>query len=419
MLAARLRRAYPKVLARLLGFTQDLSNAEDAVQEAILRALHTWPTQGMPERPEAWLVTVAKNIVRDRLRRLGRDEHYQDVLALLADRSPWTPDILTPPEDWIRSSLWHDDRLRLLCTACDPVLSFEERTALTLATVCGLSNLEIARAFLVAPRAMEQRITRAKRRLRSRRQEYSIPDQQVITDRLPAVLAVIHLLFNEGHWSSDNQYPIRHQLCQMALDLVGGLVTMIPGAWEARGLLALLMFHEARLPARLDQSGTPVPLPEQDRSQWDHEKIRDADDILQNALSQGQPGEYQLEAAIAAVHVRAKTAEETDWPQIAELYGLLFHHRPTPVVQINQAFAIGQAHGTAQGLAFFDSIHGLDRLENYAYAPLIRGVLLAELGRNDEAKIALERAAALSTQATEIEQIRGRIAKLASNAKEG
>ncbi len=401
--AAELRWLYPRVLAKTFALTRALADAEDAVQDAIERALDTWPRSGRPDSPEAWLVTVAANCHRDRLRRQRRAERHADAITTLAEMSPWVQGAVGWPEV---ARGWKDDLLRLLFACCHPALETGESAALALATILGLSNAEIAQAFLVAPRAMEQRLVRARRRLRDRG-DYETPSPDQASDRLDAVLCALHLLFNEGYWSAGDEAPIRRDLCRLALGLVRSLHDLWPAAPEVAGLLALLLFHEARLPTRIDSHGLPVPLPEQDRARWDRGVIEEASTILRRALASGQPGQFQVEAAISAVHCEAATAEATDWKQIAELYALLDRIRPSPGARISRAFAISRIEGPEAGLALLDGI-----ADGEPYLALVSGVLHGEAGRPDDAIAELEKARARARNMHEEAQIADRIERI-------
>jgi RNA polymerase sigma-70 factor, ECF subfamily len=402
--AELLRRLYPRILAKTLGLTRALADAEDAVQEAVTRALEVWPRTGTPDSPEAWLVTVAANSYRDRLRRARREETHEDAVEVLAQMSPWARIALAEPEV---ARGWKDELLRLLFACCHPALDEGESAALALATVVGLSTREIASAFVVLPRSMEQRLARARQRLRERGDADGVApgDSQ---DRMGAVLRAVHLLFNEGYWSSSGEAPIRADLCRLAIGLARSLLEAHPGAPEAAGLLALLLLHDARREARLDTNGEPIPLPAQDRGRWDREAIRAATALLEEALAAGQAGPLQTEAAIAAVHCRAPVASETDWKEIAALYALLERLRPIPAVRVNRAFAVGRAHGAARGLALLDEESDLD-VEAYPYVHLVRGSLLAELGQIDAARQALAHAEEHARNAHERAQIRAQL----------
>lgn len=399
-----LRRAYPKALARLARMAGTVERAEDVLHDALEQALVKWPADGVPDEPAHWLITVARNRMTDGYRRQAR---YRSVVDELASITPWRVEVTSDAF----GTGWRDDLLRLLVTCCDPVLAIEEQAALTLSTVGGLSVNEIARAFLTKPKTMEQRLTRARRRLRERREAYDVPDAEVARDRLEPTLAVIHLLFNEGYWSARDDEPIRRDLCTLAGSLCASLSELLPDSGEVMGLLALLMLHEARVDARLDDEGRPVPLPEQDRNRWDHVRIAAAVRLLE--APGGIPGPYRLEAGIAAAHCRAPTAAETDWALIAALYERLERWRPTPVVRINRAFAVGQSDGAEAGLLLMDDTD-LSAVDRYPYVHLVRAALCDELDRFDEADAAYERAASLATNEREAEQIREKRRALAA-----
>lgn len=402
-----LRRLYPRVLAKTLGAVRSLPDAEDAVQEAVARALATWPHQGRPEVPEAWLVTVAHNAFLDRARRAARLELREDALEALAQMNPWVRVAVGEPE--IERG-WKDELLRLLFACCHPALEVGESAALALATIVGLSTKEIAAAFVVTPRTMERRLTRARQRLRERGDpDGAVPERSL--DRLDAVLQTIVLLFNEGYWSSDDDAPIRAELCRLAIGLAHSLCEAFPSQAEPLGLLALLRFHDARRSGRYDQAGAPVPLPKQDRTRWDRAAIATATALLDQALRLGRTGPLQIEAAISAVHCRAETAEATDWDEIAALYAALERFRPTPAVRVNRAFAVGRARGPSAGLELLEDAQGPD-VGGYPHVHLVRGALLEELGRAQEARAALLKARDHARNAAERAQVDARLAKL-------
>lgn len=400
--ARELRALYPKVLGKAFAFTRQLADAEDAVQEAIARALATWPETGAPASPEAWLLSVAMNTHRDRLRRGKREERHADALAALAEMSPWVQGAISS-EAIARG--WKDDLLRLLFACCHPALDTGESAALALATVLGITSTELARAFDVTPRSMDQRLTRARRRLREHG-DYEAPRAERVRDRLGAVLAVIYLLFNEGYWSTSDDAPIRGDLCRLSLGL-GRSVREVFDEPEVTGLLALMVLHEARRPARLDADGAAVPLPDQDRSRWDRAAIAEGTALLELALSAERPGPYQIEAAISATHCRALTAAETDWAEIAALYQLLERDRPSAGARVNRAFAVGRANGPRAGLALLD-----EGAEDAPYADAVRGALLEELGRRGDAIDAFERAADRARNGPEAKVLRDRATRL-------
>jgi RNA polymerase sigma-70 factor, ECF subfamily len=405
--AGAIRRVYPRVLAKVLGLTRSLADAEDAVHDAIERALRSWGETGAPESVEAWLITVAQNAHRDRLRRSKRTESHADAVEVLARLNPWAR-IAVAESDVLRG--WKDELLGLLFACCHPTLEDGESAALALSMVVGLSTNEVAQAFVVAPRSMEQRLTRARQRLRQKGDlEGTHPERA--GDRVAAVLRTVHLLFNEGYWSSTNDAPIRADLCRLGLGLARSLLEAFPDDAEAAGLLSLLLLHDARREARLDERGNPVPLPEQDRMRWDYEAIRRATELLERALGVGSPGPFQTEAAIAAVHCRARTTDETDWSEIASLYALLEAFRRTPAVRVNRAFALSKADGGEAGLALLERDDGLD-VRGYPYYHLVRGAILEQLGRVDEARASLLCAVERSRNPHEAEQVRARLDRL-------
>ena len=405
--AEEIRRLYPRVLAKTLAFTRSLPDAEDAVQDAVERALEDWPRTGSPDSPEAWLVTVAANCHRDKLRRRKREERSGDALASLAEMSPWARIALGELEI---GRGWKDELLRLLFACSHPALEPGESAALALATVVGLSTDEIAAAFVVSPRTMEQRLTRARQRLRERGDvNGSSPDEA--QDRVDAVLRTLHLLFNEGYWSTDDEAPIRGDLCRLAVGLGRSLLSAFPDSAEVAGLLALLLLHDARRDSRLDETGALVALPEQNRLRWDIVAIEAATELLDKALAMKKPGPFQIEAAISALHCRARSANETDWGEIASLYTLLEFFRPTPAVRVNRAFALSKAEGAAAGLALLERDDGVD-VGSYPYLHLVRGALLEELDRIDEAQASLLLAVERARNLHEARQIGERIERL-------
>ncbi len=305
---------------------------------------------------------------------------------------------------------WKDDLLRLLFACCHPSLEAGESAALALATVLGLTTKEIARAFDVAPRSMDQRLTRARRRLRERG-EYEEPRADAARERLEPVLAVIHLLFNEGYWSSQDGMPIRGDLCRLAIGLGRSLYEEFREP-EVGGLLALMILHDARRPARIDGAGAPVALSEQDRSRWVAEAIAEGTALLDDALAAGVPGPYQIEAAISATHCRAPTAADTQWDDIAGLYELLEQVRPSPSVRVNRAFAVARTRGPRDGLALLEESAG-----GAPYADAVRGALLEELDRHEEAIEAFERAAAGARNDHEARQLRDRARRLRAKGR--
>jgi RNA polymerase sigma-70 factor, ECF subfamily len=407
-----LRSSYPKVLAKTMAFTRCLPDAEDAVQEAVVRALQTWPERGRPESAEAWLITVARNVHRDRARRTKREDLSGEPLEVLAQMSPWVRVAIGEPEV-VRA--WKDDLLRLLFACCDPSLEPGESAALALSAMIGLSTSEVAAAFVVAPRTMEQRLARARQRLKARGYVDDGRAPEAMFDRVDAVLTAISLLFNEGYWSTQDEHPIRVELCRLAIGLGNSMLEVFPQESEVAGLLALMRLHDARRDGRFNPHGAPIPLPEQDRTRWNRVAIEAATALLERALSAKRPGPFQIEAAISAVHCRAVTADLTEWREIADLYALLETFRPTPAVRVNRALAVGQADGPTAGLTLLEDGAGPD-VSGYPYVHLVRGALLEDLGRLDEARQALTRARESSRNAAEREQIDRRLSALGAAA---
>ena len=401
-IAPVLRRAYPVVLGRALRFAHCLPDAEDAVQEAIARALVRWPAQGVPDSPEAWLSTVAKNVHRDRLRKAKWESPQHDTLERLAEQSPWARLQLAGRP---HAEGWRDELLRLLFACCHPALEAGEAAALSLATILGMSTTEVAAAFLAAPRTMEQRLMRARRRLReSGDLEFVSPS--AASERLDAVLRVIHLLFNEGYWSTNADQPIRAELCGLALELGVELARAFPEDTELGGLLVLMILHDARRAARQGSFG-PTALPDQDRSLWDWDAIAMGIELLNELLEHGSAGPYLVEAGIVAVHCQARTSDDTDWTEIARLYALLEQWRPTPAVRVNHAFAAARATDPQRGLALLDD-RAID-VDRCAYVHLVRGTLLEEAGRPRDALDALRLARSRARNDPERREVEAKI----------
>jgi RNA polymerase sigma-70 factor (ECF subfamily) len=408
-IAAIWRIEQAKIIASLARIVRDVGRAEELAQDALVVALQRWPEQGIPDNPAAWLMATAKNRALDERRRaklierkheeLGREMEEQDL-----------PDLDAALDDDIG-----DDLLRLIFTACHPVLSTEGRVALTLRLIGGLTTEEIARAFLVPEPTVAQRIVRAKRTLAEARVPFEVPHGDALAERLSSVLEVIYLIFNEGYSATAGEDWIRPGLCEEALRLGRILAELAPAEPEVHGLVALLEIQASRLGARVGPSGEPVLLLDQNRARWDQLLIRRGLAALARAEQLGaERGPYVLQAAIAACHARARTGDETDWARIAELYAELAGRTPSPVVELNRAVAVAMAHGPAAGLELVDALTAEPTLKSYHLLPSVRGDFLKKLGRNDEARAEFERAASLTQNARERKLLLDRAAALAS-----
>ena len=377
-------------VATLIRTFGDIDVAEDAVQEAFAVALRKWPIDGPPPNPGGWITTTARNRAIDRLRRESRGRELLDDVAVL---SLDTHDPGTSQEE----AHVEDDRLRLIFTCCNPALSSEAQVALTLRLLGGLSTDEVARAFLVPEPTMAQRLARAKRKIKAARIPYRVPADHELPSRLRPVLAVIYLIYNAGLTS-----PAEPGLCREAIRLARILAILMPDEPEVAGLLALLLLTESRRSSRTRADGSLVLLGEQDRTQWDRSMIEEGQAIVRACLRRNQPGMYQLQAAINAVHADAPSIEQTDWPQIIALYDQLFAVSPTPVVAMNRAIAVGEVQGPAAALALVDEL----ALDTYYSFHATRADLLERLGRHSEAAAAYERAAALAPTGAERDFLR-------------
>ncbi|MDQ2929682.1 MAG: RNA polymerase subunit sigma-24 [Gemmatimonadota bacterium] len=394
-------------LARLVG---DIGEAEDLAQDALLVALEKWPESGVPEKPGAWLMATAKHRAFDLMRRrtLLERKHEQLAHELDAQAESAVPDLDAALDDDIG-----DDLLRLVFTACHPVLSTEAQVALTLRLLGGLTTDEIARAFLVPEPTIAQRIMRAKHSLAAAKVPFEVPRGAELATRLASVLGVIYLIFNEGYSATAGDDWMRPALCEDALRLGRVLAELAPAEPEVHGLVALMEIQASRARARVGPNGEPVLLLEQDRARWDYVLIRRGLDALARAEALGGAGEsYAMQAAIAACHARARSGDETDWERIASLYGTLAQLTPSPVIELNRAVAVGMARGPAAGLALVDALVSDPALRKYHLLPSVRGDLLAKLGRASEAREELERAASLTRNARERELLLARVAAL-------
>jgi len=399
-----------KLIAGLTRIVRDVGLAEDLAQDALLIALERWPETGVPDNPGAWLMATAKHRAIDRLRRskLVDRKHEELGYEMEAHQETAAPDLDAAIDDNVG-----DDLLRLVFISCHPVLSTEARVALTLRLLGGLTTVEIARAFLVPEPTIAQRIVRAKRTLSDARVPFEVPRGDELEARLSSVLGVIYLIFNEGYSATAGDSWTRPALCEEALRLGRILAELTPRESEVHGLVALMEIQASRLRARVSPSGKPVVLLDQDRSRWDHMLVRRGLAALDRAEKLGGAvGPYALQAAIAACHARAKTSGETDWPRIAALYDALARIAPSPIVELNRAVAVAMAFGPAAGLAIVDPLMSEPSLEGYHLLPTVRGDFLAKLGRKDEARAELERAASLTRNTTERDLLLERVAAL-------
>jgi RNA polymerase sigma-70 factor (ECF subfamily) len=399
------RGARPQAMGALLRHFRDLDLAEEAFQEACLRALKSWPRNGPPRDTVAWLVFVGRNAALDGIRRRRRERELpgEDALSDLSDAEG-------PLAEQLDEADYRDDLLRLLFMCCHPGLPATQQIALALRIVCGLTVPEIARAFLVTDVAMEQRITRAKNRVAAEDIPFETPGAPQRAERLAAVAAVLYLLFNEGYSATGGSAHVRVRLCDEAIRLVRLLLRLFPAEPEMLGLTALMLLQHSRSKARLDAHGAIVLLEDQDRGLWDRGRIDEGLALLDKALRHVRPGPYQVQAAIAALHACAPRFEETDWAEIEQLYAALERLQPSPVVSLNRAVAVAKLRGPAAGLAMLDAL--AKDLGGYFYFFGVRGALLVDLGRPDEAREAFDRALALAKSPAEAGHIRLQIDRL-------
>ena len=403
-----LTSARPQAIGALLRYFRDLDTAEEAFQEACLRALKTWPVNGPPRDPAAWLIFVGRNSALDEARRrrkqtpLPSDElisNLEDTESALAER--------------LDGAHYRDDVLRLLFICCHPELPATQQIALALRIVSGLTVKEIARAFIVSESAMEQRITRAKRAIANADVPFETPGAPQRVERLAAVVAMIYLLFNEGYSASGGAVHVRVSLCEEAIRLAQLLLRLFPGEPEVMGLTALLLLQHARASARLDDEGNIVLLDEQDRSLWNRDMIAEGLVLVEKALRHRQPGPYQVQAAIAAVHAHAQRPEDTDWAEIDRLYAALEVLQPSPVVTLNRAVAVSKIRGPAAALEMIEPL--AERLSGYFHFFGVKGAWLLELGREEEARVAFDRAIGLANTAAQAAHIRQHLDRLTAH----
>ena len=404
-LDAALTSARPQAVAALLRYFRDLDTADEAFQEASLRALKVWPVKGPPRDPAAWLIFVGRNTALDDKRRRSKQQELPSEEVLTDD-----DDAQSTLADQLDAEHYRDDILRLLFICCHPELPSTQQIALALRIVSGLTVQEIARAFLVGESAMEQRITRAKRAIGSADVPFETPGAEARGDRLAAVGAMIYLLFNEGYSASGGTAHVRVGLCEEAIRLARLLLRLFPSEPEVMGLMALLLLQHARAKARLDRDNEIVLLEDQDRKLWNRQMIDEALVLVEKALRHRRPGPYQVQAAIAAIHARSSSAAETDWQEIDTLYGVLEQLQPSPVVTLNRAVAVSKLRGPAAALEMIEPLG--DKLQGYFHFFGAKGAWLHELGRTDEARVAFDKAIALAHTPAQAAHIRQHLDRL-------
>jgi RNA polymerase sigma-70 factor, ECF subfamily len=401
------RRESGRIIASLIRISQSFDLAEEALQDAFASALIDWTSQGIPENPAAWITTAARRKLLDYCRRdrTRRDKEGELRYHIESSEAQAAADL----EDRIDGE---DDRLRLIFTCCHPALNMQAQVALTLRTLGGLSTAEIARAFLLPETTLSQRLVRAKNKIQQARIPYEIPRLDALPGRIAAVQAVLYLIFNEGYTASSGDILIRRELCGEAIRLARTLCELMPDMPENLGLLALMLLHDSRRETRVNAEGELVPLDGQDRSFWDHEQIDEGCRLVEAALRQHSVGPYQIQAAIAALHAEAGTAADTDWKQIAALYGELARMQPSATVALNRAVAMAMAYGIEAGLELLESLGASGTLHSYYLFHAARADLLRRLSRKADALAAYERALSLTANAVERRFLRRRIAEL-------
>lgn len=404
-IAVALRAARPRVLGALLRYFRDLDTAEEAFQEACLSALKNWPNNGPPRDPAAWLIFVGRNAALDVARRRKKQQALPDEAAI-SD----TGNAENSLADRLDGAHYRDDILRLLFTCCHPELPATQQIALALRIVCGLTVKQIARAFVVSEAAMEQRITRAKAKIAEAGLAYETPGAPERAERLGAVSASIYLMFNEGYSATGGEAQLRAALCDEAIRLCRLLLRLFPSEPEIMGLLALLLLQHARTTARMDAQGAIVLLEDQDRGLWNRSMIAEGLPLIDKAMRHRQPGPFQIQSAIAALHARADQHSETDWTQIELLYRNLERIQPSPVVTLNRAVAVAKVEGPSAALALIEPLAA--QLSGYFYFFGLRGALLMQLGQPDQARLAFDRAIALANTTAEATHIRLQLDRL-------
>jgi RNA polymerase sigma-70 factor (ECF subfamily) len=403
------RSEWGRIVATLISIVGDFDLAEECAQEAFTAAVNQWEESGVPDSPRAWIIQTAKYKAIDRIR---RQQRYAEKLALYTSSEP--PEASVVP-DYDTEEI-PDDRLRLIFTCCHPALALESQVALTLRTLCGLETDEIARAFLVSETTMAQRLVRAKRKIRDAGIPYVVPETKDMTERLEAVLTVIYLVFNEGYAATKGTL-LRTDLCAEAIRLsrlIIGLMAPYPPS-EARALLALMLLHDARKDARLDEAGEIVVLEEQDRTKWHTEQIREGLAISDAIAGEGLMGRFAIQAAISAEHCRARRPEDTSWDRIVELYGDLEQLQPSPIVALNRAVAVAMAQGPQRGLELIDLLAGGNDLENYHLFYAARADMHRRLGMKNEAAKGYEKALGLATNESERRFLQRRVREMTAS----
>jgi RNA polymerase sigma-70 factor, ECF subfamily len=383
----------PRALATLIRLLGDFDLAEESLQEAFAAALQQWPRDGAPKNPRAWLVSTARHKAIDHIRRQAGLLARTAEMAYLAEEAVAPYDPAEEP--------FADDLMRLIFTCCHPALGLEAQVALTLKTLCGLTVEEIARAFLVSPATMAQRLVRAKGKIRAARIPYEVPGADRLGERLEGVLRVVYLVFNEGYAATAGDALVRRELCHEAIRLGRILRALLPANGEVAGLLGLMLLHDSRRAARVDAAGDMVVLEEQDRALWDPGQIAEGQALAEEAVRRAGGGFYALQAAVAALHAQARRAQDTDWPQIAALYALLLRLHPSPVVALNHAAAVALGERLDRGLRLIEQLEATGQLESYHLLPAAKADILRRLGRAEEAALAYERALGLATQPAE------------------